>query len=316
MNLNCKNIRTIGFLLTIVTLVGCHSKKETETTRPALEVPEKVDVVIGIGRVLPEEGIVNLATEIAGIIDRVNKISGDSVQKGAVIISLNQSDAKLEILKLQNEIQAQRHLIQSNESLTRQYRVQLSHKDEVVSVSRELVESGNETLENLRNYEMERGVIQNQLEQNLESTNVNRMKLRELEVMLDLAKNQLEKLSVRAPFDGILLTQDAQVGAAIQPFQSFAKFAISSPLIVEGEADEMFANRLEIGQNVKIHYLGNEKVIAEGVIFSLSPDLSNKSLFNDEPDELQDRRVRKFKVRLTTMENLLLNSKVECNIQI
>lgn len=320
MNTN-KILRQVVILLfAVVFFYACSSKKDAAEEKASktvsLSVPKNVETVIGIGRILPEAGIVNLASEEAGIITSVKKKSGDIVKQGEIILSLNQAEAALELQKMQNELISQQHLIQVEELATNQYQLQLKYKNETLKTSEKLAESGNETFDNIQNYRMERDVLQNQLNQSIEKLNIEKAKLTELKVLLELAKNKLEKLNVRASLDGVLLTQDTKLGEALQKYQAFATLAPDSPMIVEGEADEMFANRLKIGQQVSIHYLGNAQIIAEGTISYLSPDLNNKSLFNDEPDELQDRRVRRFKVKLTKMDNLLLNSKVECNIQI
>lgn len=316
MNLNYNITGVLLFILIASFFMACNSGEKEETSEKSLSIPEKVSQVVGVGRILPEGGIVDLATDQAGIINQVEKFSGDSVKEGETILILNQSDATLEVQRLQNEITAQQHLIESNDLLVKQYQTQLEHKEEEVTTGKELFTSGNETRAYVRNAETERDVLKNQILQNGKTGDVNRAKLKEMETQLRQAQDNLDKLSVKAPFDGVLLAQDAKVGAALQPFQSFARLASDSPLLVEGEVDEMFANRLEIGQKVSVHYLGNKETIAQGVISYLSPDLKNKSLFNEEPNELQDRRVREFKVRLDEMDHLLLNSKVECNIQI
>jgi hypothetical protein len=48
----------------------------------------------------------------------------------------------------------------------------------------------------------------------------------------------------------------------------------------------------------------------------LSPYLKKKSLFSDDSANMEDRRVREVRIRLTGAANLLINSRVEAVIDL
>jgi len=64
--------------------------------------------------------------------------------------------------------------------MANEYAVQLKYKNETLKTSEKLAESGNETLYNVRNYRMERDVLQNQLNQSKENVNIEKVKLTQL----------------------------------------------------------------------------------------------------------------------------------------
>jgi hypothetical protein len=51
--------------------------------------------------------------------------------------------------------------------------------------------------------------------------------------------------------------------------------------------------------------------LGEGEIVYLSPYLKKKSLFSDDSSNMEDRRVREVRVRLSGNPDLLINSRVE-----
>lgn len=312
-------MKYVLFIPIILLIVSCDSGRQSTQkvrSKDSLTIPEDIHTIVGIGRVEPEKGIVNLASEAGGIVQSVNKHAGDTVRKGAVILMLKQNDAKLKMQQLKDQILTQQRQMQSDQIVVNQYKAQLQNKTQTLATSEKLAQTGAETRENVASLKTEKKVLEVQLAQREKAVSIDRSKISTLQTQLKSAENTLREKTVRAPSDGILLSMDAKAGGAIEPLTSFATFAPKGPWVVHGEADEMFANRLAIGQQVSIRYIGNVNTITTGEIIYLSPDLSNKSLFTDAPGEKQDRRVRRFKVLLDSTGRLLLNSKVECNIHL
>ncbi len=86
-------------------------------------------------------------------------------------------------------------------------------------------------------------------------------------------------------------------------------------MIVRAEVDELFASKLALGQQADITAVGNDKLITKGNLISISPFLKKKSMFSEKTDDQEDRRVREIKIAIEQAENLIINSKVECNIK-
>src|SRR5690606_36006284 len=86
--------------------------------------------------------------------------------------------------------------------------------------------------------------------------------------------------------------------------------------IVEAEVHEMFAHEIRIGQQVVLAAVGRADTVAQGVISYVSPILSDKSILYETANGGADRRVRRVKITLHEDDNLAINAKVDCKIQI
>ncbi len=314
------SIKNIIALAVLVLVTSCNSRQPSQPAAIAsdsLSTPRDIEVIVGIGKVEPLDGVIQLAASSGGIVRTVLRHEGDTVSAGDAIFTLQSDDASLKISKIKAQIATEQQQIVANQTAIGQYEAQLNNKSANLEAGRRLAKSGAETQQNIASQATEIDVLNNQIEQGRQAAAVSRARLNELQADLRLAESDLGSLTIRTPSDGTLLSLDAQPGSAIQPLQAYADFAPKGPLVVHGEVDELFAQRLALGQEASIHLLGDKQAIASGRIIYLSPQLNNKSLFTDMPGEAQDRRVRRFKVRIDPSDRpLLLNTKVECEIHL
>src|SRR5690625_4902334 len=110
-----KYVLFIPILFLIVSCDSGHQSTQKVRSRDSLTVPEDIDTIVGIGKVEPEKGIVNLASEAGGIVQSVNKLAGDTVKKGAVILTPQQNDARLKMQQLKDQILTQQRQMQSDQ---------------------------------------------------------------------------------------------------------------------------------------------------------------------------------------------------------
>lgn len=304
----------------LVLMTSCSSKQASQPATIAsdtLSVPHDIDIVVGIGKIEPLDGVIQLAASTGGIVRTVYRHEGDTVSAGEAIFTLQSDDASLKISKIRAQIATEQQQVVANQTAIGQYEAQLKNKEANLESGKILAKSGAETQQNIADQSTDIEVIKNQIQQGKQAAVVSRARLNELQADLRLAESDLGALILRAPSAGTLLSLNASPGSAIQPLQAYADFAPNSPLVVHGEVDELFADRLALGQEASIHLLGDKQTIASGKIIYLSPQLNNKSLFTDMPGEAQDRRVRRFKVRIDPADRtLLLNTKVECEIHL
>ncbi len=74
------------------------------------------------------------------------------------------------------------------------------------------------------------------------------------------ARIELENINIRAPFDGILERQLAEVGDYLGPGQPCALLMDMTPLVVSGEVTEKQVAGIRIGQNVHINLATGQKL--------------------------------------------------------
>ncbi|HCF81452.1 MAG TPA: hypothetical protein DER39_07085, partial [Porphyromonadaceae bacterium] len=81
--------------------------------------------------------------------------------------------------------------------------------------------------------------------------------LREIVSQKNMRSEELSRTSLRAPMDGIVLDVLPKKGEAVNRYETYMMLAPDAPLIVQAEIDEMFSNRLALGQSCEIRVAGN-----------------------------------------------------------
>jgi len=302
------------FSLIILILVSCGGNSKTTETQKADTTSQRIQKIVGIGKVEPLNGLVDLASSEGGMVQKINKKEGDSVKNGELILSLNTEKEKIQLQKIAIQISIQKQRIKQDQATEKQVEAELREKVSTLKISEELVQSGAETRQNIEILRKEQEVLTANLEAAQKNTTGDRLKIQELENEIKQLTQSTGDKSIKAPANGVLVSLNTAIGTVIEPYTPIAQFAADEPLVIHGEVDELFADKIRIGQAVSIHLIGSNEEIANGKIMSVSPILQSKSLFYDKPGETSDRRVRRFKVNLDINSNLLINKKVECII--
>lgn len=79
--------RQIAILLVSMLFIACGNKQEKSETVTSELMPSQI---VGIGKVVPNGGIVNLAAPTSGIVNEIYVNAGDTVKKGNLILTLNE----------------------------------------------------------------------------------------------------------------------------------------------------------------------------------------------------------------------------------
>lgn len=304
----------IGWLSAILLLTACGNGKES--TAPAAE-PLAVTQVVGIGKVIPQGGVVELAAPASGIVEERFIDAGDKVVAGDLILLLEKSDETLSLQESDAGIASQQLQVESARLSLEQERSALEELQRRHGDARELLTAGAVTGEEVRR-------LQNDVDQGAERLKIaendyrlQQSRLREMQTARAARENDLSQRSFRAPAGGTLLALTPRVGEAVTMHQSYGRIAPERPLVVTAEIDELFADRLAVGQHCTIHLPGDSNVAATGRITHVSPDLKRKSLFSDSGSDLEDRRIREIEVSLDKVpRTLFIESKVECRVDL
>ena len=305
----------IGWLSAILLLTACGNGKENNSA-PTAE-PLKVTQVVGIGKVIPQGGVVELAAPVSGIVKERFFAAGDKVAAGDLILVLETNEATLSLQESDAGIATQQLQLESARLAREQERIALDDLRRRHSDAEELQRVGAFTGEEVRR-------LQNDLDQGIERLKkvendyrLQQSRLREMQTARAARENDLSQRSFRAPAGGTLLALTPRAGEAVTMHQPYGRIAPDGPLVVSAEIDELFADRLAMGQRCTIHLPSDRNVAATGRITNLSPDLKRKSLFSDSGSDLEDRRIREIEVSLDEVaRTLFIESKVECRIEI
>jgi len=308
-------LSAVAALAAVLAAAGCGGKKDDQTSRPEAAAA-KPDRVIGLGRVEPELRILELTTEVSGIITRLACRAGDRVVQGQTLIELNRAIEQARLEQAEAQVEARTSQVEAAKSGLAAARIRGANAKAVFERARALYEQNAQAKaasdtaqadyeswqEDIKRLEAEVLTAQNQLKQS-------RADLR-------YAQAVLAQRSVRAVSAGQVLSLDVAPGSLVSPGQSFGTFAPDSPLIARCEIDEMFAGMVRTGQKAFIRSQGTTERLAGGTVSFVGPALRKKSLLADEVGALEDRRVREVWIRLDPGSGLLLGSRIEGVIEI
>ncbi|HKK41630.1 MAG TPA: HlyD family efflux transporter periplasmic adaptor subunit, partial [Bacteroidales bacterium] len=259
---------------------------------------------------------INLAAATGGIVKEVIRKEGDHVKVNDPVVKLDDETDQLNIKQFKSEVLSQEGQVEMARLTLKDARVRLERKSELLRSTRDLLGKGAETANNLDDLETEvRSLILDTLKA-AASLGIEQNTLEGDRENLRIATVNAGKKVLRSPYDGILLSIDAKPGSSVSQLGSYAELAPSGPEIVRAEVDELFANRIKIGQDAEIRYIGSDSLLAAGKLVFVSPYLTPKSLFSGKTGEQEDRRVRQVKVSLSSPSNIILNSRVECVIKV
>ncbi|MBC8988459.1 efflux RND transporter periplasmic adaptor subunit [Pedobacter sp. N36a] len=323
MIINKKMQRNVPLFTMLVFLVfsSCGGEKKEAATKERAKIdslsrPEHISMVSAIARVEPTNGLIELSAEVSGVVVETYKKEGDEVKKGEPIFKLDRKNQLIEVNLAKQQIITQQSNIEANKYDIHQYEATLREKEQDLSITRKLAETGADTRQNLAIKQKEKEVILANLQSEISQLQASLSELKTLKIKLRQSELDANNSIINAKENGILVSLNAKIGTAITAFTPFATMATDDDLVLHGEIDEMFADRVKIGQEVEINYLGTKTTIAKGKIIYISPILDNKSLFYEKTGETTDRRVRRFKANFISPKKLLINSKVECKIKI
>ncbi|MDD2590705.1 MAG: HlyD family efflux transporter periplasmic adaptor subunit [Fermentimonas sp.] len=307
------NKKTVLFL-SILMLFSCISKQEKDEPEDTTIAPS---YIVGIGKVLPQGGIVELAAPASGIVKKINVNPGNDISRGDLILTLYNGDEELSIKEADLRIQTQEIAVESAKIILDQERIAHADHKRKLEDTKELLGVGATTGENVRTMQSEFDQKAELLKKLENDYRLQQSQLSELRNQRALRVNDLEKTQFRSPIDGTLLDISPLEGEAVSMHQQYGRLSPDKPLVVMVEIDELFADKLEMGQACQINLHGDSEVAATGKISRISPDLKKKSLFSDSGTDLEDRRVREIEVSLDEInKTLFIESKVECRVQI
>lgn len=306
--------KIIVLFSSILLLHGCGNKQSNENPINTEIYPS---IIVGIGKVIPQGGVIELAAPKSGIVKEIYVKTGDSIFSEDLILTLNSSDEELSVREADLRLKTQELNVKSAKIALEQTRIELEEKQRLLNDAKELLGVGATTGENVRTLQNQYNSGTEQLKKvendyMMQQSQFNELKVQRLSLTSDLSKTEF-----RAPMDGIILDITPRVGEAVNLHQQYGRISPIKPLVVLVEIDELFADKVALGQHCTIYFHGDPEVAATGEIVRISPDLKKKSLFSDSGTDLEDRRIREIEVILNDInKTIFIESKVECRIEL
>ncbi len=306
--------KSVLILSMLFSLFACNQKKEVVAeVQPVAMEPERI---VAIGRVEPEVKITAVGSEVNGVIRDIYVRAGDTVKKGQLLVEFahDYEDAKRQ--QILAKVSAQQAEISNVKAQLNFSKIKRDNTSTKLERMEKIVAQGAETAQNLDNLKADYEQTLKEVDRLSAALQTAESRLAEIGADSKVAEADIERRKVKAPADGVILTMDLTKGSVGSMEKSLFEFAPLSPLTVLCEVDELWVNKLQLGQQAIIRTQGTDDQLAKGEVVYLSPYLKKKSLFSDDSANMEDRRVREVRIRLTGAANLLINSRVEAVIDL
>lgn len=304
-----------AILLLLIWSAGCKTKEDKPASETVKTIVEPVRI-IAIGRVEPEVKITAIGSEVNGLVKEIYVLAGDSVKKGQLLVEFRHDYEDAKLVQTNSKVATQNAEIQNIQAQITSAKIKSENLKTKYERLQKIFEQGAETKQNADNAKADYDQAAKDIDRLNAALQSAQSKLNEISVDAKVIAIDVERRKVRAPSDGVVLTMDLTEGSAATTEKPLFDFAPNSALTVLCEVDELWTNKLKLGQKAVIRTQGTDDKLAEGEVVSLSPYLKKKSLFSDDSSNMEDRRVREVRIRLIGNSSLLINSRVEAVIEL
>ncbi len=204
-----------------------------------------------------------LKSEIGGRVMHSELDPGLKVIAGTVLVQIDTGDLSLEIEQLESELEAAKQRIAVGSAIA----LDLETASEALENFERLAKAGNFPLADL---EKERRKVK-QIEQKLALEKVaNDQQLSTLENTLRVKRRQLEKMTIIAPFDGVVSRVFARPGDLINANDAIAVL-IATSRTVEAKISEENFSELKVGLKADVRFLGYGAWLYDATVTKILP---------------------------------------------
>jgi len=311
-----KKSRTKFLSWTLAALaIGCAAGCQSKSAAPPPKSEAKMDMtptrIVGLGRIEPELKILDLQSEVAGIVTGIFFHAGDVVAKDQTFVELSSAIEKARLEQKAAQVQSQRSQIDAARAALGSARARTENArlsflrakslTEQDAQSKSIFDAAKAEYESLLEdiKRLEAGVVA--------AEDI----LKQAQADQRLSQAEYDRRFIKARSDGQILSLDITVGSLISPEKPFGTFAPKSALIARVEIDDMFAGLIQPGQKSYVRAPGMTEALARGKVTFAGPSLRRKSLFSDDVGSLEDRRVREIWITLDPGSRLLFGTRVE-----
>ena len=306
----------VCLLLLLSILSSCGNDAKNKATTGKLKNAETVNQVVGIGKIEPESDIIQLSSPVNGIVQEIMKKENDSVLAGESILELDHQLEDAKVDQLSSQVNTQADQIEADEAGIEEFAAKYNNSVSEVQRLRQLLAKGAETQQAVDDATTNLKSFQSNLKRLQSGVAVSKSRLSETRAGLQLAQVERDQKIIKSPVTGKILEISILIGGAVDTRQSFAQISPACKIIAVCEIDEMYADKVSVGQKAWIRNVGSLDTLSVGTVYFASSFLKKKSLFTDQAGEKEDRRVRAIKIMLDHPDKLLLNARVECVIDI
>ncbi|RXK87053.1 HlyD family secretion protein [Filimonas effusa] len=300
-------------MMALISCSGENKKDDTVSKNNTTSKKAVIDMVVGIARIEPEKGLLNIYANASGRISKIIASENQSVSKGSDLALLdNQTDNALLSIE-QSKAPAQEAAILSAQQNAKALLSDLEKAQRDVALNEQLFNSKAITEQALNDSKSKVIRLQYDYQKLMADIVQQQRKVQEIDASIKYRKAILSDRQIRSAFPGTVLQWDVHEGDYVTPGQKLGQFAPDGPLIAVTEVDELFSDKVAKGMKAEIFSQMNGQKLGTGTVIYIAGFLKKKSLFSDE-NTVEDRRVREVKVLLDIDARVTINNKMDCKI--
>lgn len=275
--------------------------------------PQEIHKIMGVARIEPEKGLLYIYSSANGMATNLLATENQHVHQSQLLVQVSQKADQAQLAVEQTKIKSQKVAISTAKAALQASDTDWEKAKADVVLNQKLL-AVNAITEQILNDSQAKAQKLAAEHLRLQSliTEAN-TKLNEAVASVKYREAVLDEKQVKAAFDGKILQWDIQEGDYLTAGQKLGQFAPDGALVAATEVDELFANRIKVGQKADVFSQANGSKIAEGTVVYVAEFLKKKSLFSDE-NTVEDRRVKEVKIRLKANANAIVNNRVDCTI--
>jgi HlyD family secretion protein len=307
----------ISFLFVTLIFYACGNKTKKENLK--IENAKKaiaVNQIVGIGKIVPENDIIQVSSPVNGIVMKIDKKENDTVHIGDVLLQLDHQLEDEKITQMNKEVATQAAQIKVDAASVGEWTAKASNAKKELQSLQNLLMKGAETQQAVDDKATELKTIKANVNKLVATVNVSKRKWQETKTAMQSAVIERDQKIIKSRIDGKILEISVLIGSSVSIAQSFAQISPLGNTIAICEIDELNAEKIIVGQKGWIRNIGASDTLSTATVYSALSFLKKKSLFTDQSGEKEDRRVRTIKMMIDQPEKLLLNARVECVIDI
>ena len=294
-----KRKRLLWILITLAVIAGIAffsfqaiGKKPAKIDPEKLAKVERIDLarsVVATGKIQPVTQV-EIKSKASGIIQKLPVNVGDLVQKGQVICELDQND----LLPALRQQQAALHVAEANlrsaQADYERYKVDAKGAD-LPFLKRDMDRAHNMFADGLiaqnarddadKNYQISANK-QESAQANLGSASAaiakNQAALEQQQAALSEAEENLRNATIVSPIDGVVLSRDSEIGAAVSSILQVGSSATTimtvgdlNQVFVKGKVDESDIGHVYMGQPARIKVESFKDQTFDGKVTKISP---------------------------------------------
>lgn len=310
------NFLTLGSLLLLLNFSCGNDPEPKNEKKEVLRDEMEINQIVGIATIEPLERLRTLNAEVNGVVADVLVIDGQHVEKGESILVLDSQIENAQLAQAKSKLGTQKAAISFAKKSLQTKEIQLKKAYNDLKRDKKLLDGNAITLQAYENTQFQVEQNEKLVQEAIATVEQQEIKINELTADVAYFSTLQQRRNVKAPLSGTFLSVSVRTGTYLTNTTPLGDFAPDGVLMALSEVDELFADKVIVGQDAWIRNQGDTEIIAKGKIVFVGNYLKKKSLFSGKPDDLEDRRVREVRVELGDKANVLIGARVECVIQL